>query len=166
MVALLKEVRAAWAALTKSPLRQDKEWLCVPGSRSNFQIFAQSTRIVCLVRFHCARLSDRTNEQVQTPRDFSSQAESREHQSCVPSSQKQPSAYTLQPRRWYDFARPIFQAMPHVGKDQRGPCTRPETGHSKSSLSPRQHRGPTCPNVRGCLTTSGPLYGSLLLRAY
>jgi hypothetical protein len=166
MVALLKEVRAAWAALTKSPLRQDKEWLRLPGSRSNFQIFAQSTRIVCLVRFHCAQLSARTNEQVQTPRDFSSQAESREHQSCVPSSQKQPSAYTLQLRRWYDFARPIFQAMPHVGKGQRGPCNRPETGHSKSSLSPRQHRGPTCPNVRGCLTTSGPLDGSLLLRAY
>src|ERR1700724_3432773 len=83
MVALLKEVRAAWAALTKSPLRQHNEWLRVPGSRSNFQIFAQSTRIVCLVRFHCARLSARTNEQVQTPRDFSSQPERGEQHSCV-----------------------------------------------------------------------------------
>jgi hypothetical protein len=166
MVALLKDVRAAWAALTEAPLRQDNEWLGVPGSRSNFQIFPESTRIVCLLRCHCARWSARTNEQVQTPRDFSGQAESGEHQPCVPSSQKQPSVYTLQLRRWYDFARPIFQAMPHVGKGQRGPCNRPETGHSKSSLSPRQHRGPTCPNVRGCLTTSGPLYGSLLLRAY
>src|ERR1700693_1256969 len=91
MVALLKDVRAAWAALAEAPLRQDNEWLGVPGSRSNFQIFPESTRIVCLLRCHCARWSARTNEQVQTPRDFSGQAESREHQSRVPSSQKQPS---------------------------------------------------------------------------
>src|SRR5258708_11015110 len=135
MVALLKEVRAAWAALTESPLRQDNEWLRVPGSRSNFQIFAQSTRIVCLVRFHCARLSARTNEQVQTPRDFPSQAESGEHQSCVPSSQKQPSAYTLQLRRWYDFARPIFQAMPHVGKVSEDPAL----GLRLATLNPPCH---------------------------
>jgi nitrate/nitrite-specific signal transduction histidine kinase len=70
MVALLKDVRAAWAALTEAPLRQDNEWLGVPGSRSNFQIFPESTRIVCLLRCHCARWSARTNEQVQTPETF------------------------------------------------------------------------------------------------
>jgi AraC-like DNA-binding protein len=56
--------------------------------------------------------------------------------------------------------------MAHLGRGQRRPCNRPENGHSKSSVSPRQHRGPTCPNVGGCLTTSGPVYGSLLLRAH
>jgi hypothetical protein len=36
MVALLKEVRAAWAALTESPLGQDNEWLRVPRKPEQF----------------------------------------------------------------------------------------------------------------------------------
>src|SRR5260221_12095651 len=67
MVGSLQEVRAAWTALLpKSSLRKCSEWLRLPGSRSNWLIFAQPTRIVCLLRLHCAQLSAGADEQVQT----------------------------------------------------------------------------------------------------
>src|ERR1700756_3131420 len=55
MFGLLQEVLAAWAALLpRSSLRHGSERSRVPGSRSNCVIFAQPTRIACLLRLHCA----------------------------------------------------------------------------------------------------------------
>src|ERR1700749_2709285 len=57
--------------------------------------------------------------------------------------------------------------MAHFGRAQRRPYSWPEIAHSKSLEPPRQHRGPTCENVRGWLTTSSPLlYDSLLVRPH